>query len=136
MSERQQNMRRDGRDGFTLVEVVIALVILAVGLLALASTSIFSTTQIRVADLKTEESLAVQQVAERLQALPFDSVKTVAKGSGQTVGAYQLWWSVSNTGTNLRDVRIYTQGLGYKNGKGWSPTVQDTFAIQIARRDY
>ncbi|MGQ0561155.1 MAG: type IV pilus modification PilV family protein, partial [Gemmatimonadota bacterium] len=59
-------MSTRSRDGFTLVELVIALVILAVGVLALAGSSGYVTSQVRIADLRSERAAARNQ---RLRAL-------------------------------------------------------------------
>lgn len=120
------------RAGFTIVEVLIAIVILAVGMLALATTSIFATTQVRVADLKTEQSLAVQQVVEQLRSIPYDDVVTRAENSAEQVGSFEVWWTVAPQNRFLSEVVLYTKGPGYVNGIGWNPAVRDTFVVEIA----
>ena len=123
---------RTTRDGFTIVEVLIAIVILAVGMLALATTSIFATTQVKVADLRTEQSLAVQQVVEMLRAMPFANVVNRAEGSAEQVGSYDIWWTVATQGRFLKQVTLFTQGPGYEGGTGWVPEARDTFVVEIA----
>lgn len=118
--------------GFTLVEVIIAIVILAVGLLAMATTSIYATTQVRVAGLKTEQSLAVQEVVERLRAMPYRDVDDVAEGSAQQIGSFELWWDVSMESQYLKRIEIYTSGPGYRNNGGWVQEAVDTFTVDIA----
>lgn len=124
--------RNGSRSGFTIVEVLIAIVILAVGMLALATTSIFATTQVRVADLKTEESIAVQQVVEQLRSVPYDDVVTRSENSAQQVGSFQVWWTVTPQNRFLSSVVVYTKGPGYINNVGWNPAVRDTFVVEIA----
>mgnify|MGYP000433428335 CR=1 FL=1 len=125
-------MNRGTRDGFTIVEVMIAMVILAVGLLALATTSIYATTQVRVADLKTEQSLAVQEVVERMHAIPFNSVTARSSSAPDTVGSFRLWWDVQQPTTYVKRVTIYTSGPAYRNTGGWMPAKVDTFRVEIA----
>ncbi len=120
------------KEGFTIVEVIIAIVILAVGMLALATTSIFATTQVKVADLKTEQSLAVQEAVEQLRAGPWTSVTNRAFASGIQAGSYTVWWNVTVVNTNLRSVDVYTRGPGYISGQGWTAVDTDTFSVEIA----
>jgi type IV pilus assembly protein PilV len=120
------------KDGFTIVEVIIAIVILAVGMLALASTSIVATTQVKIADLKTERSLAVQEVIEQLRAGPWTSVSNHAFSNGTTAGSYRVWWRVTAVNPNLRRVDVFTRGPGYISGQGWTSLDTDTFTVEIA----
>lgn len=117
--------------GFTIVEVLIAIVILAVGMLALATTSIFATTQVKVADLKTEQSLAVQQMVEMLRAMPFDSVLSRTEASAYDAGSYDVWYTVTSPSRYLKNVTLFTKGPGYRSGLGWVPLARDTFSAQI-----
>lgn len=54
-----------GREGFTLIEVLVAMVILAVGLLALESMAIGAARQVAVANRTTEYTLIA---SERLES--------------------------------------------------------------------
>jgi type IV pilus assembly protein PilV len=119
-------------EGFTIVEVIIAIVILAVGMLALATTSIVATTQVKIADMKTERSLAVQEVVEQLRAGPWTSVTTHAFANGTMAGSYRVWWRVTPINNNLRQVDIFTRGPGYISGQGWTTMDTDTFTVEIA----
>lgn len=125
-------MSAASKDGFTIVEVLIAIVILSVGMLALATTSIVATTQVKIADLKTERSLAVQEMVEMLRAGPWSEVTTRSEGSAVDAGTFEVWWDVSTINQNLRRVDLYTRGPGYVSGHGWSPAEQDTFTVEIA----
>ena len=83
-----------GRGGFSLVEVIMAILILAVGVLGLAGTTAHITRQITLADLMTERSVAFQTTIDRLQSLPYDSV-----GAGQdSVGIYYIRWASTPDG--------------------------------------
>ena len=62
------------RGGFTLVEVVFALVILTVGILAVATLSATSIWQTRRGEDLTNSALAAAQVLDGVAVLPFDSV--------------------------------------------------------------
>ncbi|NIP80991.1 MAG: prepilin-type N-terminal cleavage/methylation domain-containing protein, partial [Gemmatimonadetes bacterium] len=68
------------RDGFSLVEIIVGMLILVVGVLGLASSTGFVAMQIEAADLRTERTVAYQQVAERLRSADFDNVQSRAPG--------------------------------------------------------
>lgn len=62
------------RTGFTLIEVIGALVIFAVGILMIMQVSGALTTQIRYAGIRSEiVALAAEQV-DSIESAPFDSV--------------------------------------------------------------
>ena len=78
-----------GRDrgGFTLVEVIIAITILAFGLLGMAGTTALVVRQVTLADVATERSAALQTTIESLRALPFDSLAAGSDSVGITTSA-------------------------------------------------
>ncbi len=119
--------------GFTMVEVIIAIVILAFGLLGMAGTTALLVRQITLADVATERTAALQTTIERMKALPFDSVAT---GSG-TVGIFSVQWSVTAPSNQWKTVRIITTGPGMASGSGGFPmltnNVPDTFTYRIIR---
>ena len=125
--------RLKSTEGFSLVELMVALVILAVGMLALAATTGYLIVQVQVSNLRTQRATAVQQVVEELRATQFTDINSLAKGSAETVGEFQVWWQVSNAGANLRRVTVYTEGPGYNLGEGWTQVRQDSFSISLAR---
>lgn len=55
--------------GFTLVEVLVALLVLAIGLLGVAGTQILAMQQVSNANLRSQATLHAQNVAERVRAL-------------------------------------------------------------------
>ncbi|MGW8267745.1 MAG: type IV pilus modification PilV family protein, partial [Longimicrobiales bacterium] len=79
------------RAGFTIVEVLVAIIILAFGLLGMGGTTALVVRQISLAEVSTERSVALQTTLERLQALPFDSV---ANGA-DSVGIFEVRWEVT-----------------------------------------
>lgn len=129
-------MRR-ANEGFTIVEVLIAIVILAVGMLALATTSIVATTQVKIADLKTERSIAVQHAIERVRAIPFADISSLPADSAMQFGSYAVWWDAPPAGYQnryLRTVNVITRGPAYSAGSGWQPEVEDTIVVGITER--
>jgi prepilin-type N-terminal cleavage/methylation domain-containing protein len=120
--------------GFTLVEIVIAVVILSIGVLGLAGTTAHAIRSTTIADLRSERMAARQSVIEQLRALPFDSVSS----GTDTVGAYEVQWRSTARGPLGKDLRLITTGPGLNHPAGGSlPTiaaeVPDTFSYVIVR---
>ena len=66
-------MKKRGHNrGYTLIEVLIAMSIFAVGFLAVASMQIMSITQNANARMQTEATTKAVDRLERLMALPYD----------------------------------------------------------------
>jgi len=120
------------RGGFTMVEVIIAIVILAFGLMGMAGTTGLVVRQISLADVATERSAAVQTALEGLRALPFDSVST----GRDSVGIFLVEWTVTEFENQWKVVDLVTTGPGMERGGGFpmlSASVSDTFEYWIIR---
>ena len=121
------------RAGFTMVEVIIAIIILAVGLLGMAGTTALVVRQISLAEVSTERSVALQTTLERLRALPFDSVVS----GTDSVGIFSVQWLVTVPSNQWRVVEVVTTGPGMARGSGGFPmlsrSVPDTFTYRIIR---
>jgi prepilin-type N-terminal cleavage/methylation domain-containing protein len=82
--------------GFTLIEVLIAMAIFAVGLLALASLQIRSIQMNASARMQTEETNIAVDWLERLIALPYDDPLLNTGVPHQVTSApYRIVWDVS-----------------------------------------
>jgi type IV pilus modification protein PilV len=127
---------RSGRpEGFTVIEMLVALVVLSVGLLAMASVMGTLILQTRAADIRTERSFAVQQAAERLRAQSFSAIGDRAEADAVTVGSYDVWWTVADATSIKRQIEVFTKGPGYVPGNGFIEAKLDTFQITLARID-
>jgi len=94
--------------GFSLVELVMALFVLAFGVLGMATTTMFITRQLTLSEVTTARAIALQSTMERIHATPFDSINT-----GQaTLGPVAVSWSVAATAAQTKSVRIVTVGPG------------------------
>lgn len=124
-------VRRNPRGGFTIIEVIIAMMILTVGVLGLAGTTAYFVRQVTLSDLMTERAAAFQTVVDRLQSLPYDSVTT----GSDSVGIYAVTWSSVNNGSQNKSVTIITTGPGTRGAPPTqNPSVVDTFTFRIMRR--
>jgi Tfp pilus assembly protein PilV len=120
--------RAEAGAGFTIVELVIAVIVLAIGMLGMAGTTALVVRQVTLADVNTERAAAVQAVIERLRATSTGSIST----GTQTVGSYTVAWSVTDSSTYSRTVRVISTGPGLRKQTGGgipslSASVADTF---------
>lgn len=122
--------RRDDREGFTLVELVIAMLILTVGVLGLAGTTAYVVRQVDIARLNSERAAALQSAVEYVQSIPYASVQADA----MEVGRYSLEWEVIPS-RFMSTVRIVSIGPGPAVGQQGAtvihPSVADTFDYQL-----
>jgi type IV pilus modification protein PilV len=80
-------------NGFTIIEVLIAIVILSIGILAVAKMQISSINSNSNAMKYTEATIAAQNQIESLMARPFDTVIT---GYATTAEGYSVVWNVTD----------------------------------------
>jgi type IV pilus assembly protein PilV len=86
--------------GFTLIEVLIAISLLAVGMLAVASMQVSAITGNAHANRITEATTLAQDRLEELMAGVVDSTDFNNLASGaETVGNYEVNWVVNPNGT-------------------------------------
>lgn len=135
MDTQGASTRIRGSAGFSMVEVIIAIVVLAVGVLGMAGTTAYIVRQITLADVMTERSVALQTVIERVQSIPFASV-----GSGSdSVGVFAVSWSTVAESSTSRLVTVVTTGPGLTTSPGnafpfLGPNVADTFEYRVISR--
>ena len=89
------NLKKDNQ-GYTLIEVLIALVIFAIGFLSLASTQIKSITQNASARTHTEATAIAVESLERLISLPYDHSDLSQEDNphSMSAGEYTIEWNV------------------------------------------
>ena len=94
--------------GFSLVELVMALFVLAFGVMGLATTTLFITRQLTLAEVTTSRVAAIQSVMERIRATPYDSIKA----GGDTIGPLVVSWAPTVTTAQTKSVQIVAVGPG------------------------
>jgi type IV pilus modification protein PilV len=67
--------------GFTLVEALVAMVVIVIGLLAVANLMVVAGTSNSVANQSTAAAAQASEVLERLKAVPFAALKTAQTGT-------------------------------------------------------
>jgi prepilin-type N-terminal cleavage/methylation domain-containing protein len=122
------------RDGFSLIEVIVALVILTVGVLAMGASTGYVMTQVRAAELRTDRMTAIHQVTERLRAVPWDNLETACGGQSFAAAGFTVSCTVSTPpgANNLKRVQLVSIGPGFSAGRR-EQSVADTMTIGIAR---
>ena len=124
------NENTSARGGFSLVEIIAAIMILSCGLLAMAASTTYVSAQLRSTSFDTQRTLARQQVMEQLRGTFFANVAT--NSTGQTVGRYTVFWVVSEPATNVKSVSVITRGPAYRSQRtGARTTVTDTAVFEI-----
>jgi prepilin-type N-terminal cleavage/methylation domain-containing protein len=94
--------------GFSLIELVMALVVLAFGVLGLATTTLSITRQLTLAEVTTARVTALRSVMEHIRATPYDSLDV----GGDTIGAMVVSWTATTNTPQDKAVRIVTLGPG------------------------
>ena len=125
-------MRDTDRSGFSLVEVIVALIILTVGVLGMAATTMLVVRQTTLSEMTTERAAALQTVIERLRS---EDYATIASGA-DTVGRFDVNWSVTD-GVRTKQVEIITVGPGLTSASGvpaLAAEVADTFEYRVIER--
>jgi prepilin-type N-terminal cleavage/methylation domain-containing protein len=99
------------RAGFTLVELVVAMMLFTVGLLALASGA---GGVVRLMDMSNRQTLAATMAKSRFETLRSTSCATLASGSSTTRGMTETWTvsPYANQGFTARVTVSYKQRRG------------------------
>jgi len=97
-------MRRNGDKGFSLLEVMVALGILSIGLLALAS--LFSSSQ-RVLSTSNQETLATKLAQDKMEELRTIRPHEIKLEKDEPMGMTREW-SIAQNGTSTSRLWIIT----------------------------
>jgi prepilin-type N-terminal cleavage/methylation domain-containing protein len=87
---------KSSQRGFTLVEVLIALAIFSLGMLAVGTLQINSTNSNASARIHTEEYTWVVDQIERMMALGYDDADLTAGDHSVVQGPYTVSWTVTD----------------------------------------
>lgn len=91
------------RRGFTIIEVLVAVMVLTVGLLALVTTAAMTTRMIGQGSRYTQASTLA---SERFEILRSRTCAQLADSSG-TFGAYTMAWTITSTnGGKSRQIKV------------------------------
>jgi Tfp pilus assembly protein PilV len=109
------------RRGFSIVEVLIAVILLSFVALGLAMAATLSLSQVGKAGQDLRYSADVQQVADSLVAAGYNS----ATSGSETIRGRSVTWTVSNVSAKSRQIEMIVQRRGMANsGTIYSDTVR------------
>lgn len=114
------------RDGFSLVEVMVAMTLLAVAMMSLAGAATVGLSQMGKARQDLQYSADVQQVADSLVAAGWNRL---SNGSA-TVRGRPVSWTVSTANANSQKVDILVQRQGQANE---TMVYQDTVTLYVSK---
>lgn len=127
------NKSNNTRGGFSLVEVIAAVMILSFGLLTMAASAGYVSAQMRSSMFDTQRNLARQQIIEQLRGTFFANLTT--NSTGVPVGRYTVTWVVTSPSNALRRVAVITTGPAYRANRGSRVVITDTATIEIVSPD-
>ncbi len=84
--------------GFTLIEVLIAVAIFAIGILAIAGLQIRSINMNAAARMQSEATTVAVDIMERLMSLPYEHPQLDESSGVQQsqVGVYTAFWQITD----------------------------------------
>jgi len=111
-------MKRSNRSGFTIIEVIIAIIMLSVGVLALASSSGTITRMISYGQARTDASALAQSVLDSLRYKANNTTpKCTAVPNGTTVtGTSRRGFTSITDVTTTADLRNIVVTVYYRVG--------------------
>ncbi len=131
------------RAGFSIVELIIALVILTMGMLAMAAGSSYATISVRGSAMRSQRAAAVASMIEQTRAegstlARFNALASIPQSSAQTIGRVQVWRTVAlapvstvvNAG-GLQRITIWTQAPRYQAGGRWITPAPEGFVFDL-----
>jgi len=102
--------------GFTLLEVMVALLISAIGLLGLAALQVSARNNLEASFQYSQASLIAQDLAERMHANP----------AGVRAGLYNAIDTSNSTGTSNCNAGCDPAGIAGNDIAAWSQAVLDS----------
>lgn len=120
------------QDGFGLMEMMVASTIGGIGFLAVAGLQLAAATQGRIAEWRTSQAFAAQQVFEEVNRQGY------AAASGgtftTTVGGYSyaVNVSVANTAIRVKEVTALVPAVGTLTSQTYVTRLYQTRAVPVA----
>jgi type IV pilus assembly protein PilV len=115
---------KDNQEGFTLIEVCIAMAIFAVGILALAGLQVTYIGGNASAQMQTEATALGAQVIEHLKSLPYDASELDPSANPHQPpaggsGPYDVRWTVTDVPTvnNAKTIDVTVTPINRVNGR-------------------
>lgn len=126
--EAREAARRPRRPdaGFGLVEVLVALVLISVGLLSIASVTLSSSRRLKEATWETQQTQVAQQVMDRLRQEGYDAAVSGSERVTASTVEYDVQRTVSRLGPGVKEVVLTV-------GASEPPVPARTFRTRLRR---
>ena len=98
--------RRGKRDGFTIVELVVAIIILSIGIIGLASTAAYVTRQMAGSKVQTIAASIAQNRMDSLTSIGCSRLVAPITGSATTRGIAESWTVKDTLGLNVKKINL------------------------------
>ena len=112
MTGRAERSARDKRNGFTLVELIVALALLDAVLLALVATSAFVVRQL---GSSTARATAIAAARARVERLASQACGPAANGEAAPAPGVREWWSVAPASSATR---VLADSVAFTTSRG------------------
>ena len=124
MQREIESRTRDGEAGFTLVETLVAIVVLVFGLIAVTNLLLVGATNNSVANQATAATTVASQTMEMLKTRPFRDLATGGSLTADTdpdffdnvgvdgVGFINVRWQIEQPEPQLRFISVQAEGVG------------------------
>jgi type IV pilus assembly protein PilV len=126
-------------EGFTLLEVMIAMVILAVGLLGLAALQLTAVKSNAFSSEMTYATMKAQEYAEVFKNLPFTDTDLDPAGNPHTAMEsskgvqYTVTWNITDNvpATDMKSINITVQWQSLRQGAASQTAVEQTVTSNL-----
>ena len=114
-----QGTRRSLRDqeGFGLIEVIVAIAVGTIGLLAIAGLQLAAATQGRIGEWRTTQAFCAQQVFEEVHREGYAAAVSRAYTATVDGRSYTVTVNVSNTALRVKSVNALVPAMGSVNAR-------------------
>ncbi len=109
--------RARGQEGFGLIEAIVAIVIGAIGLLAVAGLQLASATQARIAESRTTQAFCAQQVFEEVHREGYAAAVSRTYTATVDGRSYTVTVNVSNSALKVKRVIAQVPAMGSVNAR-------------------
>lgn len=113
-----------GRKGLSLIELLVAVLVLSVGILGMAAGTGWVLRLVEIARLDTQRAIALQAAIEQVKATPLANV-----AAGSTVsGPFTTSWTVVAGDGDFATLRFVLVGPGRSGSSGIGGSISNSAA--------